>query len=278
MTDTRPTARIFDQPSALPFASGTRRQRLASGLCTLAVGVATSLALPVLASAQTTGTEGSSRTLSVSGTVTGNAALVSDYRFRGVSQTFGDPALQAGVDFALPSNFYVGAWTSMVDKEIYANTRGFKVDVYGGYRHDLGSGLLLDVGLRQYLYPNKSRFSTLEAYAGISWEWLTFKYSHNLTNRYFGVENARGSQYYDLTARYPLGNGFAIVGHYGVTRVTHNPGDYTDYSLGVTKDWRGFVWSATLVNTDSTFSFTNRAGRTRDLGDRALVLGVAKTF
>ena len=241
------------------------------------VGACAGLTLPSAAFAQPS-PGGSARTLSVSGSVTGNVGLVSDYRFRGVSRTFGDPALQAGVDFALPSRFYVGAWTSMVDKEIFANTRGFEVDVYGGYRHDLGRGLMLDVGLQQYLMPSKSRYSTFEAYAGVTWEWLSFKYSHGLSNRYFGVDNARNSQYFDLKGAFPFGNGWHLVAHYGVQRIAHNSGDYTDYSVGVTKDWKGLTWSANLVDTDSTFSFTNRAGRTRNLGDRAIVLGVAKAF
>ena len=218
------------------------------------------------------------RTLSVSGALTGSATLTTDYRFRGVSQTFGDPALQGGVDFTLPSNFYVGAWGSMVDKEIYANTRGFELDLYGGYKWSLGNGMLLDVGLLQYLYPTESLYSTLEGYAGISWEWLSFKYSHGLSNRYFGVSGARGSQYYDLTATLPVGNGFNLIGHYGIHRIHNNGGDYTDVRLGVTKDWKGFTWGASVYDTDSTFSFTNRAGRTRDLGDRALVLSVSKAF
>ena len=55
--------------------------------------------------------------------------------------------------------------------------------------------------------------------SGVSYEWLSFKYSHSLSNRFFGVSDARGSQYYDLTAIYPIGNGFNLVGHYGVQRI-----------------------------------------------------------
>ena len=218
------------------------------------------------------------KTLSLSGSVAGNLTLTTDYRFRGVSQTFGDPALQGGVDFTLPSNFYVGTWASVVDKEIFANSRGFEWDIYGGYKWQLRQGLVVDVGLLQYLYPTESLYSTLEAYAGVSYEWLSFKYSHSLSNRFFGVSGARGSQYYDLTANYPLGNGLHAVGHYGVQRIHNNGGDYTDWRLGLTKEWKGLTWGASYFDTDSTFDFTNRAGRTRDLGDGGFVLSVSKTF
>jgi uncharacterized protein (TIGR02001 family) len=215
---------------------------------------------------------------SVSGTLAGNLTVTSDYRFRGVSRTFGDPAIQGGVDFTLPSNFYVGAWASMVDKEIFANTRGFEVDIYGGYKWQMREGLAVDVGLLQYLFPTESRYSTLEGYVGVSYQWLSFKYSHTLSNRFFGVSGARGSQYYDLTATYPVGNGINLVGHYGVQRIHDNGGDYTDWRLGATKDWRGLTFGVSYYDTDSTFDFTNRAGRTRDLGDGGFVLSVSKVF
>lgn len=216
-------------------------------------------------------------TLSVTGALTGNLTLTSDYRFRGVSRTFGDPALQGGVDFTLPSNFYVGTWASVIDKEIYANTRGFEWDIYGGYKWKLSQGVIVDLGLIQYLFPTESLYSTLEGYAGVSYEWLSFRYSHALTNRFFGAENARGSQYFDLTANYPLGNGFHAVGHFGVQRIRNN-NNHTDWRLGVTKDWKGVTWGASYFDTDSTFDFTNRAGRTRDLGNGGIVLSVSKSF
>jgi uncharacterized protein (TIGR02001 family) len=178
----------------------------------------------------------------------------------------------------MPSNFYIGAWASVIDKEIFANSRGYEVDIYGGYKRQLRGGLVVDLGLLQYLFPTESRFSTLEGYVGVSHQWLSFKYSHALSNRFFGVEGARGSQYYDLTANYPLGNGLHVIGHYGVQRIHDNGGDYTDWRIGVTKEWQRATWGLSYYNTDSTFDFTNRAGRTRDLGEGGFVLSVSKSF
>jgi uncharacterized protein (TIGR02001 family) len=239
----------------------------------IALGVfAVGMMAPALVNAQ------QNKTLSVTGSLAGNLTFTSDYRFRGVSRTFGDPALQGGLDFTLPSNFYIGTWASMVDKEIFSNSRGFELDIYGGYKWRMREGLVLDVGLLQYLFPTESLYSTLEGYVGVSYEWLSFKYSHSLSNRFFGVSGARGSQYYDLTATYPVGNGLNVIGHYGVQRIHDNGGDYTDWRVGVTKDWRGFNFGLSYYDTDSTFDFTNRAGRTRDLGEGGIVLSVSKTF
>lgn len=242
-------------------------------LGTLAAGLATS---PVAIAQQSGGQN--RQTLSVSGTVSGSLSATTDYRFRGLSRTFGDPAIQGGLDFTLPSNFYVGAWTSIVDKELFTDSWGFEVDLYGGYKWQLRDGMVVDVGLLQYLFPTSSDFSTLEAYAGVNFRWLYFKYYYTLSNEYFGAGNAEGTQYLDFGANYPLGNGLNVFGHIGFLRGQSGARDYTDWSLGISHDWRGITFGLSYVDMDSDFEFTNRSGRTRDLGDGGFLLSVTKHF
>jgi uncharacterized protein (TIGR02001 family) len=244
----------------------------------LALGaLVTGLLTPLAATAQQT-SGANTETLAVTGSVSGNLSFTTDYRFRGLSRTFGDPALLGGLDFSMPNSFYIGAWASMVDKEIFADSRGYELDIYGGYKRQLRDGLLLDVGLVQYLFPSQSEFSTLEAYAGLGFRWLSFKYYYTLSNEYFGAGNAKGTQYLDIGATYPLGNGLNVIGHVGFLRGESGARDYTDWRVGVTKDWRGFVFGASYVDMDSDFEFTNGAGRTRDLGDGGFLLSVSKVF
>ena len=47
-------------------------------------------------------------------TLTGNIGVVSDYRFRGISQSYRLPAVQAGFDWTHASGFYLGNWNSSV--------------------------------------------------------------------------------------------------------------------------------------------------------------------
>jgi len=85
-------------------------------------------------------------------TITGNAALVTDYRFRGLSLSGGDVAIQGGITVSHSSGFYVGTWaSSMEDSDVYGHT---EVDVFGGWTGSVGSGLTLDAGLLYYVYPN----------------------------------------------------------------------------------------------------------------------------
>jgi len=83
--------------------------------------------------------------------VSANVALTTDYRFRGVSLSGGDPAIQGGVDVALPAGFYAGTWASSIDGGAYGS---MELDLYGGWSGEVASGVTFDVGLLYYMYPN----------------------------------------------------------------------------------------------------------------------------
>ena len=78
-----------------------------------------------------------------------NVGLVSDYVFRGYSQTDEEPAIQGGVDVTI-GGFYAGAWASNVD---FGDDTDGEVDLYGGYRTEIG-GVAFDVGAVGYGYVN----------------------------------------------------------------------------------------------------------------------------
>lgn len=106
-------------------------------------------------------------------TVNGNVSLVTDYRFRGVSQSGGDPAIQGGITVNHSSGLYVGAWASSIDFSNIGAEPGFgseELDLFGGWTGNLGSGLTADVGLLYYAYPGghvgKTEF--FEPYASLS--------------------------------------------------------------------------------------------------------------
>ncbi len=83
--------------------------------------------------------------------LSGNVALVSDYRFRGVSFSDGDIALQGGLDLGHSSGFYVGTWASSISGGTAFGE--LELNVYGGYSADVTDGVTVDVGLLYYIYP-----------------------------------------------------------------------------------------------------------------------------
>lgn len=104
-------------------------------------------------------------------TVSGSATITSDYRFRGVSLSGGDPAIQGGITVSHDSGFYVGTWASSIDDggtDIYDD---IELDVFGGWSGGLSEALNLDVGLLYYAYPsNAAGFDAeyFEPYATVS--------------------------------------------------------------------------------------------------------------
>lgn len=169
-------------------------------------------------------------------TLTANVGLFSQYIFRGLPQTNGEPALQGAFDYAHASGFYLGTWASNISwlKEnlttgpnavsgTYKSGGSLEWDFYGGYKGTVGD-FGYDVGLLQYYYPGDvipgaNKADTLEAYVAGSWKWFTLKYSQSLKSKTFGVNDSRGTYYLDLSASFPLGEtGLTLGAHYGIQK------------------------------------------------------------
>ncbi|WP_338445439.1 TorF family putative porin [Pelagerythrobacter marensis] len=87
--------------------------------------------------------------------VSGNVAITSDYRFRGVSLSGGDLAIQGGIDLTHASGFYVGTWGSSIDDGGTDLLGDVELDLYGGWSGEVSDGVTLDVGLLYYMYPTE---------------------------------------------------------------------------------------------------------------------------
>ena len=218
-------------------------------------------------------------------TLSYNVGAVTDYRYRGISQSGKKPALQGGADFAHKSGVYAGAWASTITwiKDSGANLKGpVEVDLYAGYKGAINDALSFDVGGLQYWYVNNnyknvaSNANTFELYGALSAGPVTAKYSQSLTDL-FGTVNSKGSGYLDLSATFDLGNGFSVVPHLGRQSIK-NFTSYTDYSLALNKDIDGLVLSATVIGTNKKNFFVLPGSGSKDLGGTTLVLGIKKNF
>jgi uncharacterized protein (TIGR02001 family) len=211
-----------------------------------------------------------------------NIGAVSDYRYRGISQTRLKPALQGGIDYAAANGFYVGTWASTIKWIKDAGGDGqVEVDLYGGYKTEVAQGLTLDVGALQYVYPGNRlnpSANTLELYGALSYGPITAKYSHSATNL-FGFADSRNSGYLDVTASFDLGDGLTLaphVGHQSVRRLS--AASYTDYSLSLAKDFSGLVLSGAVIGTDANKTSYANPVTAQFMGRTTLVVGLKKTF
>lgn len=183
--------------------------------------------------------------------LTGNVGLTSDYRFRGISQSQNNMAVQGGVDLTTDAGFYVGNWNSSISSTQYPNAAGVESDVYAGYKKDVWGGVTIDVGSYNYFYPGATNgsgpnFTTNELYAGVGYGPVSFKYSQALSD-YFGVANSKNTQYYQLDLNQSLGfidsslEKLSFVAHAGRTEYRNNNDyNYADYNVGLNYDYNGW--------------------------------------
>jgi uncharacterized protein (TIGR02001 family) len=85
--------------------------------------------------------------------VTGSVALVSDYRFRGVSQSDKEMAIQGGVTVSHESGLYVGTWGSNLSGWGTFGGANMELDIFAGYALPLSEAVTLDAGVTWYMYP-----------------------------------------------------------------------------------------------------------------------------
>jgi uncharacterized protein (TIGR02001 family) len=197
-----------------------------------------------------------------------NVGVVSEYRYRGLGQTKGDPALQGGIDYTHASGVYVGVWGSTIRwiKEYasaattsYSATGPVEIDYYGGYKGEV-AGVGYDVGYLRYQYQGNtlaktdffSNPNTDEIYAAVTAGVFTAKYSYSLSNL-FGTLNSKGSSYLDLSATFDLGNGYTLVPHAGRQLIKNSSAwSYSDGSITLNKDLgNGLSASIAAVTTNA---------------------------
>jgi len=210
-----------------------------------------------------------------------NASVVTDYRYRGISQTRLKPALQGGADYVNnPTGFYAGTWLSTIKwiKDVPGGDSSLEWDIYGGKRGEIVEGVAYDVGFLRYQYPSNNlnpSANTSEIYGQVGFGPAYVKYSHSLTNL-FGFADSKRSGYLDVGANIELSEGFTLNLHAGHQKVKNNSAfSYTDWKVGVTKDFGIVTGALALIGTD-TDNYVGPNGK--NLGKNALVLSVAKTF
>ena len=189
--------------------------------------------------------------------ITGNVALTSDYKFRGISQSDESPAIQGGLDYAHDSGFYVGTWASSVDFD--TNGAGYdgslELDVYAGFGNTIGdSDFGYDVGVMYYAYPGDdgAEGDYFEVYGGLSWKDLSLSVAYSddyyaETGKFYYVA---GDYFFSFAENWTLDlhagyNSFDEEGF-----LSDGADQYWDYSVGVGVSLAGLDLSLAYVGTD----------------------------
>jgi uncharacterized protein (TIGR02001 family) len=227
--------------------------------------------------------------------VTGNLTIVSDYRFRGVSQSYKLPAVQGGIDYSHASGFYLGNWNSSVSGNQYPNGASIEMDFYGGYKFPLGADLTLDVGALYYYYPGafyngfsgKPNYNNFELYVGGVFGPFSAKFFYAISdffglNETTGGKSSSGSYYIDLNYATEILPKLTLAAHLGYQSVSNYSNlTYTDYKIGVTYDYNSWLLGAAFIGTNAEktpYTVFDGSGSSKFVAGNTVVFSVGKTF
>ncbi len=243
--------------------------------------------------------------------------MVSDYIWRGQTQTWGKPAVQAGIEADHASGFYAGVWGSNVSSHWLPNAN-LETDWSVGFRNAFATDFKYDVGGTYIYYPGgnfdkvgngatyqSSKLNSLELYASLGWKWLTVKggymptkyYGWNVdnskpNNQYFpgnnsaGVTgNTNGAYYFMGSVSYDILPSVNLAGEVGRESIPDSTGlDWTWYKVGATKTFDG-GWAVNAFYTGTTGSSAYQSYASfdnpkdiRTIDQSKVVIGLSKSF
>ncbi|MBC7767239.1 MAG: hypothetical protein H7124_00470 [Phycisphaerales bacterium] len=230
-------------------------------------------------------------------TFSGNVALASDYVFRGISQTGGNPAIQGGADYT-NGMFYAGAWASNVDFAELGAGSGIELDLYGGVRPQVGA-VTFDLGVIGYFYPG---VTDIQAGGGVEGELDYFegyaKASISPADRwtlgaaaYYSPEftGETGQAYYvEANAAFAVNDAVGVSGAIGYQAIDDVSGvfpgefsdEYTTWNVGATYTLHGFAIDVRYVGTDVEASddLIAQAFTTADRADDRVLLSIRRAL
>jgi len=275
------------------------------------VGLAAALGAVCMTSVAQTAAPAAAAAPTPNWTVTGNATLISDYRFRGFTQTNYGPAFQGGFDVAHASGFYLGNWNSNVAQALYAGA-SLESDFYGGFKGELMKDLGYDVGILHYMYARSGKgaaFSSLpkidntKIYGGLTYGPFSGKLFY-ATGDYFktaALASASSGQSFNKTDRSSYldvsysqeFNGITVGAHYGLLTLrnakqfttaidagsTTLPKTVGDYKVSAGMDvGGGYIGTIAVYGTTKKGYFATDLLAAESAGKTSLVLSLGKTF
>lgn len=197
--------------------------------------------------------------------VSGDLTFVSDYAFRGISQTEEAPAIQGGLTLAADSGFYLSVWGSSVD---FGGQGTLELDVLLGWSGDIAEDWSADVGIMRYGYPNTefegSNF--WELYGSVSYKDFTLGLAYS--DDYYG----NAGNYYYVYAGYSLAvtDNLSVDFHIGHNELRDDSSaSYLDYGITLSTEVMGLGLSLAYIDTDI---------KDCNLCDSRVVFGVSKSF
>ena len=215
-----------------------------------------------------------------------NVTLTTDYVWRGISQTQGEPAIQGGLDVSHESGFYVGTWASNVDFEGDASA---ELDFYAGYGMDITEDISWDIGYIMYTYTDASNDGADfdEVYTSVSGYGATVGVAYSTdtpTPTDNGSMSSEAATYWFVGYETDLpfwGLGLSLrSGGYDFSgdSVLGNSVDYNEIFVGLGKTMWGVDWELSYTDTDLSSGDCRAFAGQASFCDANVILSVSKSM
>lgn len=221
---------------------------------------------------------------SIPGTFSANVGFVSEYFFRGLSQSDDGPAVQGGFDYELelskPVSLYLGVWGSNVDFNDGNDGATLETDVYGGLTGEIGkTGVSWDLGFIYYAYPgaaNNLDYDFVEVQGALGYDFgpAAVTVSLNYSPNNFGDS---GDAFYPklaVDAPFPgvenLSLSAYVAKQYIDKEAVFGSPDYLEWNIGASYAWSGFDIGLAYSDTDISPS--------GDGNSEAVIFSVSRSF
>jgi uncharacterized protein (TIGR02001 family) len=181
--------------------------------------------------------------------------FVSEYSFRGLSQSNEGPAVQGSIDWAHDSGFYAGVWGSNVE----FTDASIETDIYAGYSGE-ADGFTYDIGAIYYAYPGADSDLDYDYYEGALSVGYDFDFVALSTAVNYSPNNFADSGdatylagYVDVPLPF-LPFETKLSGNVGHQWIDDNDAfgvdDYTDWGIGISSNIEGFDIGLKYIDTD----------------------------
>ncbi|MBK1721215.1 TorF family putative porin [Thiocystis violacea] len=174
--------------------------------------------------------------------VSANLGVVSNYIWRGQTQTDNKPAVQGGVDYAHSSGFSAGTWASNVD---FGDGTNYEWDLYAGFGGAINDDFSYNLNAIYYAYPDGRDLDFSEIGASATYKWLTAGVAYTVYGQADdapGVANGQamfiqGDLYYNAALEFelPYDLGLNIHGGYYDFRYNDGGNDYGHVGASISR-------------------------------------------
>ena len=193
-----------------------------------------------------------SSTLAEKPSFEGSLSLASDYVYRGISQTLGDPAVQPGLDVSWEDlswgdlSFFL--WGANVD--FGDDLAEHELDIGISWSRDLSDSVFLSLSVGHYVYFGDREADYSEFGAALEVGSLSFGLTY--APEYFGTPVE--ASYFEVSYGLELPRSFELTFHLGYSAFDGDPDlameEYFDYSVSLGRSWEHVILDLTLGSTD----------------------------